>query len=196
MWILALEIGDPYAFVSNVLSQLHNLRFLALDESFVWQSGFPGLMLCHTLFSSSKPLSQFQLLTDVDYGANIRRDEISYGDPDIYNAPGCPECNPEHFPIWFYLPALRSLKIWLRTRQGIRLPDRDPDLSRLERLILSRATIQEAQVPSIISLATSLKPLSLGMAYRWGKETALRNGPSIIKVWNLLKNTSRTCLLA
>lgn len=188
-WILALESGNPYAFVSILLSQLHNLRFLALDYSFVWQSGFPGLMLRHTLCSSSNLLSQFHFLTDVDYGANVRRDEVSYGHPEIYDEPGYPECNPEQFPAWFYLPALRSLKIWLRTKQGIKLPDRDPDLSRLERLILSRATIQEAQVPSILSLATSLKTLHLGMAYRWSKETALRNGSYIIKGLKSIKES-------
>ncbi|KAJ5605335.1 hypothetical protein N7510_010489 [Penicillium lagena] len=100
-------------------------------------------MLRHAL--SSKQLSRFYLFTNVDYGANVRRDEMSFGEPLIYEEPGYPECNPDQFPAWFYLPALRSLKIWLRTKQleGIEMPHRRLTLSRLERLILTRATIKE-----------------------------------------------------
>ncbi|KAJ5667440.1 hypothetical protein N7507_003304 [Penicillium longicatenatum] len=76
-WAVALESGNPYAFASIFLSQLRNLNSLRLDYSFVWQSGFPGLMLRHALSSSSKPLlSQFNSLKDVDYGGNIRRDMV------------------------------------------------------------------------------------------------------------------------
>ncbi|KAL4889136.1 hypothetical protein BDV59DRAFT_187268 [Aspergillus ambiguus] len=180
-WNLALESGNPYAFVSILLSQLDNLHSLRLDYSFVWQTGFPGLMLRHALSSSKSSLSQFSLLTDVDYGGNIRRDTISGGLPEIHEEPGYPQCNPEQFPAWFYLPSLRSLTIWLRTKQGIELPDRRPDLSRLQCLILARTTIQEAQVTSILSLTPRLETLHLGMTYRWGKEIALQNGPSIIQ---------------
>ncbi|KAJ5263472.1 hypothetical protein N7478_011077 [Penicillium angulare] len=180
-WTQALDSGNPYAFVSILLSQLHKLQSLSLDYTFVWQSGFPGLMLRHAL--SSKQLSQFNFLTHVDYGANVRRDEMSFGEALIHEEPGYPECNPKQFPAWFYLPALRSLKIWLRTKKGIELPSPygRPDLSRLERLILTRATIEENQAPSILSLAPSLKTLHLGMAYRWGKEVALKDGPAIIE---------------
>lgn len=184
-WILALEDGNPYAFVSTFISQLHNLQFLHLDYSFVWQSGFPGLMLRHSLSSSNPSLSRFHSLTDVDYGANVRRATRSMGAPEIFDEveePGYPECNPEQFPAWFYLPSIRSLKIWLRTKNGIQLPDRNlPDLSGLERLILSRTTIQEAQVSDILPLAPRLKTLHLGMAYRYSKETALKDGQSIMK---------------
>ncbi|KAJ5642746.1 hypothetical protein N7490_006746 [Penicillium lividum] len=180
-WTHALENGNPYAFVSILLSKLHYLQSLSLDYSFVWQCGFPGLMLRHAL--SSKQLSQFDLLTNVDYGANVRRDEMSFGEPLIYEEPGYPECNPDQFPAWFYLPALRSLKIWLRTKrlESIEMPHRRLTLSRLERLVLTRATIQEDQVPKILSLTPFLKTLHLGMAYRWGKETALKDGPAIIE---------------
>lgn len=193
-WIHALENGNPFAFVSILLSQLHNLRSLSLDYSFIWKSGFPGLMLRHALSSPSKQLSQFDLLTNVDYGSNVRRDSTCWwpADGQLYPYPevhAYPECNPEQFPAWFYLPALRSLKIWLRTKQGIELPHRRPDLSRLERLILARATIYEAQVPSILSLAPSLKTLHLGMAYHRGKETALKDGAAIIEGLKYSKET-------
>ncbi|KAJ5084251.1 hypothetical protein NUU61_008830 [Penicillium alfredii] len=182
-WALALKRGNPYAFVSILLSQLHNLHSLQLDFSFVWQSGFPGLMLRHALLSSSSKssLSRFNSLTDVDYGANVPCDQQSFGYPEIYQDRGYPQCNPEQFPAWFYLPSLRSLKIWLQTKQGVELPDRTPDLSRLQRLILARTTIQEAQVPKVLSLAPHLETLHLGMAYRWGKETALQDGSFIIQ---------------
>ncbi|KAJ5780071.1 hypothetical protein N7457_005231 [Penicillium paradoxum] len=110
-WAYALENGNPYAIVSIFLSKLHNLQSLSLDYSFVWQSGFPGLMLRHALSSPSKQFSRFDLLTNVDYGANIRHDEMNFDEPLIWEEPGYPECNPEQFSAWFYLPALRSLKI-------------------------------------------------------------------------------------
>lgn len=53
-WIYALENGDPYAFVAVLLSQLHNLQSLQLDYTFVWQSGFSGLMMRHALLSAPK----------------------------------------------------------------------------------------------------------------------------------------------
>lgn len=187
-WTSALESGNPYAFVSILLSQLHNLQSLRLDYSFVWQSGFPGLMLRHAL--SSPSLSKFDSLTDVDYGANVRRDEVCRGLPEIHDLPGYPECNPEQFPAWFYLPSLRSLKMWLRTKEGIELPDQPrPDLSRLQRLILARTTIPETQVPNILPLAPNLKTLHLGMTYRWEKEVALQNGPSIIQGLQSIKES-------
>ncbi|KAJ5709519.1 hypothetical protein N7493_009810 [Penicillium malachiteum] len=166
-WIVALEDANPYAFVSILLSQLHNLKSLRLDYSFIWQSGFPGLMLRHALSSSSSSLSNFESLKDVDYGGNIRRDKLSDG--------------PDQFPPWFYLPSLRSLTIWLRTKQGIELPGGLPDLSHLQSLILARATIQETKIPEILALAPHLQTLHLGVAYRWGEERALENGSCIVQ---------------
>ncbi|KAJ5594250.1 uncharacterized protein N7459_000458 [Penicillium hispanicum] len=189
-WVHALQDGDPYALVSILLSQLHNLRSLRLDYSFVWQSGFPGLMLRHALFSSSQSsLSRFHSLTEVDYGGNVRRDMISGGPPEIHEEPGYPQCNPAQFPAWFYLPSLQSLAIWLRTKQDIELPERCPSLSRLRCLILARTTIREGQVPSLLSLCPRLKTLHLGMAYRWGKEIALQNGPAIIQGLESIRET-------
>ncbi|KAJ5716031.1 uncharacterized protein N7483_013212 [Penicillium malachiteum] len=181
-WIGTLESGNPYSFVFILLSQLLNLQSLRLDYSFVWQSGLPGLMLQHALSSSSSPLlSKFRLLRDVDYGGNIRRDKLSDGPDVIDDEPGYPQCNPQQFPAWFYLLSLRSLTIWLRTKQGVELPDGPPNLSRLQSLILARATIQETKIPEILSLAPHLETLHLGMAYRWGEERALSNGPFIVQ---------------
>lgn len=41
-WHQALADGDAYAFATILLSQLHNLRSLRLDYTFVWRSGYPG----------------------------------------------------------------------------------------------------------------------------------------------------------
>lgn len=190
-WTLALKNWNPYAFASIFISQLHNLKSLRLDYSFVWKSGFPGLMLRHALFSSESSLSKFALLEEVDYGANIRRDQQSFGHPEIYEDPGYPECNPDQFPAWFYLPSLRSLKIWLRTKQGIEIPEatKKPELPRLQRLILARTTIPESEVPKILSYAPGLSTLHLGMAYRWGNEIALKNGSYIIDGLKPFKGT-------
>ncbi|KAJ5721978.1 hypothetical protein N7488_000013 [Penicillium malachiteum] len=180
-WITALENANPYAFVSILVSQLHNLQSLRLDYSFVWDSGFPGLMLWHALSSSSSSFFKFKSLKDVDYGGNIRRDKLSDGPDVIDDEPGYPYCNPQRFPPWFYLPSLRSLTIWLRTKQGIELPSGSLDLSHLQSLILARTTIQETRIPEILSLAPRLQTLHLGMAYRWGEERALENGPCLIQ---------------
>lgn len=71
-WIYALENGDPYAFVAVLLSQLHNLKSLQLDYTFVWQSGFTGLMMRHALLSAPEnALSRFAELSIVEYGMNV-----------------------------------------------------------------------------------------------------------------------------
>lgn len=189
-WTQALETGDPYAFVAILLSQLHGLRSLRLDYSFVWMSGFPGLMLRHALFSPAKgSISEFTSLAEVDYGGNVRRATINDDMPEIYDDEGYPSCNPDQFVAWFYLPSLHSLAIWLRTKEGLERPGRRANLAQLRNLVLARATIHEDQVPGLLSSATNLKTLHLGMAYRWGYEVALTNGPAVLQGLNLTRKT-------
>ena len=191
IWIQELEDGNPYAYVSVLLSQLHNLRSLHLDYSFVWQSGFPGLMLHHALFSQeSTSLSRFNFLTDVDYGGNVRRAAIVDDVNENLVEEGYPLCNPRQFLPWFHLPSLRSLSLWARTRKILDTAERRPDLSQLRHLALVRATLQEDQLPELLSLCSSLEVLHLGMAYKWRREIALQNGSAIIQAlksvsWNI-----------
>lgn len=71
-WTQALHNGNAYALVAVLLSQLHNLQSVQLDYSFIWQGGFPGLMLKHALFSAPEnSLSKFGSLTVADYGGNV-----------------------------------------------------------------------------------------------------------------------------
>lgn len=192
-WNYAIERGDPHAFVSIILSRLHNIRSLRLDYMFVWRSGFPGLMLKHALFSSpedaTSPLSRFQYLEELDYGGNVRIAERveEYVDLNDLNATaGYPDCEPDQFMAWFYLPSLKSLAIWLRDARDIgtsAIVDRKTNLSQLHTLILTRPTIRELDVLFLLSQAANgaLHTLHLGLAYRWGRETALENGREIVQ---------------
>ncbi|CAI7678927.1 unnamed protein product [Penicillium pancosmium] len=81
-WMQALDQGDPNAFVAITLSQLHNLRSLRLDYTFVWQSGFPGLMIRHALLSAPPDtLSKFAELSLVEYGLKVPCSRVSQGNP-------------------------------------------------------------------------------------------------------------------
>lgn len=73
IWNKALQDGDPYAFATVLISRIRNIMALQLDYSFVWMSGFPGLMLRHAIFSAPQGLlSMFNSLVTVDYGGNVR----------------------------------------------------------------------------------------------------------------------------
>ena len=181
IWIQELKNGNPYAYVSVLLSQLHNLGSLYLDYSFVWQSGFPGLMLHHAVFSQEETsFSRFNFLSTVDYGGNVRRATIVEDVNENLEEEGYPSCNPRQFLPWFHLPSLQSLSLWARTRKILDGPVTRPDLSQLRRLALVRATLQEDQLPELLSLCTSLEALHLGMAYKWRREIALHNGSAIV----------------
>lgn len=172
-WIQALELGDPYAFVAILLSQLHNLRSLRLDYTFVWQSGFPGLMLRHALLSAPpNTLSHFSELSLVEYGLNVPCGRESQGNPSgcIYPKP-FPICDPEQFAGWFYLPSLKSLEIWLQSFQGVEL-SKLAHLARLERLVLTESYIDEDEVRDLLSLLSSVKSVHLGLVYPSQDEAA------------------------
>jgi hypothetical protein len=171
-WIHALENGDPYAFVAILLSQLHNLRSLELDYTFVWQSGFPGLMMRHALLSAPQnTLSSFTKLSVVEYGMNVPQSRIFHelGAPFI---DAFPPCDPEQFAGWFYLPALKSLEIWLQSLEGVKdelskpaMSSRLTHLAQLERLVLAESSIEEGEVRDILFHLSSLKSLHLGLVY-------------------------------
>ena len=170
-WIHALESGDPYAFVAVLLSQLHNLRSLQLDYTFVWQSGFPGLMIRHALLSAPRDtLSQFSELSVVEYGLNVpgaRRSNETISDfIDAF-----PVCDPEQFAGWFYLPSLKSLEIWLQSFEGVGNELCKPTssklahLAQLERLVLTESSVEESEIKNLLSHLSSLKILHLGLVY-------------------------------
>lgn len=72
-WTRAIELGDPYALVTVLISQFGGLKSLRLDYSFVWIRGYPGIMVRHALFSAPRGvLSSFDALELVDYGGNVR----------------------------------------------------------------------------------------------------------------------------
>ena len=71
-WNTATADGNIHALVAILFSQLHNLVSLRLDYTFVWQSGFSGLMLRHALFSAPNgTMSKCAHLATVDYGSNV-----------------------------------------------------------------------------------------------------------------------------
>lgn len=182
-WNEALQNGNSYAYVAVLLSQLHNLQSLRLDYSFIWKSGFPGLMLKHALFSAPKGvLSSFDSLRAIDYGSNVPLSEEF--DPlfNIFDKlDGYPPCDPGQFMAWFHLPSIQSISIWLRTFEDVILNEDQGNLSNLHTLVIARATIKEQDVPSLLSQLTSLKTLHLGMAYRWHSEFALESCSYILE---------------
>lgn len=190
-WNEALQNGNSYAYVAVLLSQLHNLQSLRLDYSFVWKSGFPGLMLKHALFSAPKGvLSSFGSLTAIDYGSNVPLSE-EY-DP-LFNifekVDGYPPCDPCQFMAWFHLPCVQSISIWLRDFKDVITSENQGNLSNLHTLVIARATIKEQDVPSLLSRLTSLKTLHLGMAYRWFDERALESCSYILEGFKSVSDT-------
>jgi len=165
-WIQALDQGDPYAFVAITVSQLHNLRSLRLDYTFVWQSGFPGLMIRHALLSAPpNTLSKFTELSLVEYGLNVPCSRVSQGNPsDCIYPEAFPSCDPDQFAGWFYLPSLESLEIWLQSFQGVDL-SKIGHLARLERLVIMESYIDEDEVRDLSSLLSSIQSLHLGLVY-------------------------------
>ena len=112
-WSTAIKNGDAYALVTILLSQLHKLESFQLDYSFVCQSGFPGLMLKHALFSAPNgTISKFNHLVTVDYGSNV---PLSQADDDLSYPKGYPSCEPKQFMAWLHLPSVQSISIWLRS---------------------------------------------------------------------------------
>jgi len=92
---------------------------------------------------------------------------------------------------WFYLPSTQSVSIWLRSTGVLNVnPNgQQPKLHQLHTLLLPRATIDEAGVSPLLSNATSLKTLHLGMAYRWHEQCALQNGPAILEGLSSVSDT-------
>lgn len=122
-WNNAIGDGNAYALATILLSQLHNVVSVQLDYTFVWQSGFPGLMLRHALFCAPNgTMSKFTHLTTVDYGSNVPIAEEE--EPlDGHFPEGYPSCDPSQFMAWFHLPSVASISIWLQNFQdAITLP--------------------------------------------------------------------------
>ncbi|KAJ5392233.1 hypothetical protein N7509_007723 [Penicillium cosmopolitanum] len=172
-WMQALDQGDPYAFVAITLSQLHNLRSLRLDYTFVWQSGFPGLMIRHALLSAPPDtLSKFAELSLVEYGLNVPCSRVSQGNPsDCIYPEAFPSCDPDQSAGWFYLPSLQSLEIWLQRFQGVDL-SKMGHLAKLERLVIMESYIDEDEVRGLLSLLSSIQSLHLGLVYPSQDEAA------------------------
>lgn len=171
-WIDALYNGHFHAFAAVLISQLRNIQSLQLDFSFVWKGGFPGRIVRHAVFSSSRYLSSFASLQVVDYGGNVPRpvkrymehDVEGYQQPDEFATP----CNRAQFMVWFYLPSIHRLEIWLRDVEELKAGP--PDLSHLESLILARSTISEQDVPFLLTRTKNLKNLHLGLCHEWERQ--------------------------
>ncbi|CAI7596003.1 unnamed protein product [Penicillium pancosmium] len=172
-WMQALDQGDPYAFVAIILSQLHNLRSLRLDYTFVWQSGFPGLMIRHALLSAPpNTLSNFSELSIVEYGLNVPCSRVSQGNPSSCIFPEAfPTCDPNQFAGWFYLPSLQSLEIWLQNFSGVDLSNVN-HLAKLKRLVIMESYIDENEVRDLLSLLSSIETIHLGLVYPSQDEAA------------------------
>lgn len=163
-WNNAIEDGNAYALATILLSQLHNLVSVRLDYTFVWQSGFPGLMLQHALFSAPNgTMSKFAHLATIDYGSNVPIAEEE--EPmDNHFPEGYPSCDPGQFMAWFHLPSVASISMWLRNFQdAISSPKQ---LEQVHTLVLARSTLADQEVYDLLQHTPNLKLLHLGLAYK------------------------------
>ncbi|GAB1196227.1 hypothetical protein APSETT444_005495 [Aspergillus pseudonomiae] len=183
-WQLPLNNGNIYCYTAILLSQLPNLKSLRLDYSFVWQDGYPGLMLKQALFSPNGVLSTFQHLEVVDYGGNVPIAEHEDESRDGY-----PAYNPDQFTAWFYLPSLRQLSIWLRDINQLREKAPTLNLTNLETLILARTTISESDIAFLLSQTPNLRTLHLGLAYAWGRELVLQDADTLAQALKQVATT-------
>ncbi|KAJ5287249.1 hypothetical protein N7478_002935 [Penicillium angulare] len=174
VWIDALENGNPYAFAAIIISQLHNLRSLRLDYTFVWQSGFPGLIVRHALLSVSlETLSRFSNLSYVEYGLNVPPPRSYHDALNNFNPiDALPLCNPEQFAGWFYIPSLVSLQLWLQSLKGVgdRLSklggsSKLAHLANLKIFSLVESSITETEIRDILSHLSSVRSIHLGINY-------------------------------
>lgn len=164
-----------------IISQLHNLKSLRLDFTFIWKSGFPGIMLNHAQSNPSNGiLSTFASLETVDYGSNVPLAKLynpifdSFDDCDGY-----PSCNPEQFIALFHLPAIKSLSVWLR-----HFHHPIPCLQDLHTLVLARSNMEAEDIHDLLAWKLpALKTLYLGLAYRFSEQLALDKGYYI--AWGL-----------
>lgn len=160
-WTTAIKDGDPYALVAILLSQLHNLEPLRLNYTFVWQSGFPGLMLKHALFSAPEgTMSKFSRSLLADYGSNVPYPEwyTSYRYDDGY-----PVCDPKQFMAWLHLPSVQFLLIWLQNFQNA--INYQEQLKQVTSFVLARSPLTDREVYSLLKVAPNLRALHMGIAY-------------------------------
>lgn len=186
-WNSAIEDGDAHALVAIFLSQLHNLVSVQLDYTFVWQSGFPGLMLRYALFSAPNgTMSKFAHLAIVDYGSNVPVSEEE--EPlDEYYPEGYPSCDPSQFIGWFHLPSVMSISIRLRDFRDIIMYRQ---LEQIHTLVLARSTLADQEVYDLLQHMPNLKALHLGLAYK--TLSALDNPYTILDALELVSHTVET----
>ncbi|KAJ5963932.1 uncharacterized protein N7479_003808 [Penicillium vulpinum] len=158
--------GDAYFYATLLVSQLHNLRSLRLDFSFVLEGGFPGEMLHHSLFGNAPPgvLTRFSRLEMVDYGSNSPLTELNYRNNS--NLHGSYQFMP-----WFHLPSLKILEIWLHNVEGIcvfsrQMPKTSLNLSNLRSLVIAKSSVLAADIARLLSQVPYLESLHLGMGYQ------------------------------
>ncbi|KAJ5155464.1 hypothetical protein N7492_008267 [Penicillium capsulatum] len=198
-WVVAIERGDPYAYATLFISQLHHLRSLRLDSSFVWMSGFPGLMMWHSMFpGASVPahtLSSFSKLELVEYGANYWP---PYFDDQLielqkWEYPMRPP-SPDQFTAMLFLPCLRSLEIWTEKLNGFfdlleRSSWSSHNLARIERLVLSQSLVHDEQVEKLLSFTSSVTTVHLGLVYQIQDKTIIEDGNALLRGLMSTRNT-------
>lgn len=149
-------------------------------------------MLNHALFSSAPEglLSTFKNLEFVDYGANfLEADFIDYASRiDKVSGYSCC-CNPNQFMAWFHLPSIKHLKLWIQSLQMLLPLQKRLHLDQLQTLLLARSTIDEEEVPQILSLTLNLTTFHLGLEYHWKRSSPLLNGAAILQCLNSISST-------
>lgn len=194
-WKSALDNGNAYAFFAILLSRLHKVVSLNLDYSFVWKLGLPGLMLEHALFyAPCGMLSKFTHLITVDHGSNVPLSmEHDPEIPEMCDTPGYPDCNPEQFTAWFYLPSIQSTSIWAHSCQGVTKSLKQQKLENLKQVhtpVLSRSTNADEEIRCLLSHTPNLRSLHLGLAYEYDRNRPKLENPNVLL--NALEFVSQT----
>ena len=162
-WHGALYDGEPHAYAAVLISQLHNLRSLRLNFSFVLEGGFVGEMLHHSLFGDAPPgaLSRFSKLEMADYASNLPSSDFHR------NRRSVEACQ---FVPWFHLPSLHTLEIWLHNADELvaSAPQTSPrhlNLPNLRRLVIAKTRARPQYIATILSQLPYLESLHVGLAY-------------------------------
>ncbi|KAJ5160586.1 uncharacterized protein N7482_007590 [Penicillium canariense] len=171
-WKGAVKEGNPHAYAAILISQMSCLRTLKLDCSFVWDHGWPGLMITHAMLGSPPGvLSDFSRLTYVDYGNNCSR--LRQKNARGVNVPlfgGLEGCDRSQYVGWFFLPALRYFAMWAQSpslAQDIAsaMNAQPSNLARLRQWSLNQSIISVQDINRLLPQMKSLEYLRLGLQY-------------------------------
>ena len=193
IWHEAVRFGDPFVYVSLIISQLQNLQTLRFDLRPSENMEFVGLMVKHALFSAPAAIrSSFSQLRLVQYGAESTLDQAPCTDEDAETPAMFVDPEPRQTTSWFFLPALLSLAIWTSEipilLDTIRdSPSQAHNLARIERLSIRSYQAEETYFAQLLALTSSVKTLHLALSSWFTDSQLIRFSSPLSTGENLLR---------